>query len=159
MIVIDNWFWFRVFFRGSMKPAACFIIPVNIEDRPLFPPFQTCMHFVRHTGAPPLGCQNGNYFSIAVLILPIEVTSIRNAFDTNTTSQWNYSRFYQSVSRSVRRWMQTSEKYIIEKIIFNVSEDLKKTNVLGVFWFVCFLVFFFGGGGCKKNFNSKALYF
>lgn len=61
-----------------MKPAACFIIPVNIEDRDhFFSQFKTCMHFVRHTGAPPLGCQNGNYFSIAVLTLPIDVTSIR----------------------------------------------------------------------------------
>lgn len=45
---------------GSMKPEACFIIPVNIEERdPHFPPYQTCMHFVRHTGAPPLRCENG----------------------------------------------------------------------------------------------------
>ncbi|XP_065940290.1 peroxidase-like protein [Magallana gigas] len=54
--------------RGSMKPAACFIIPVNIEDRPLFPPFQTCMHFVRHTGAPPLGCQNVKSCFFAICI-------------------------------------------------------------------------------------------
>ncbi|XP_065940288.1 peroxidase-like protein [Magallana gigas] len=45
---------------GLMKPEACFTIPVNIEEAdPFFPPYQTCMNFVRHTGAPPLGCANG----------------------------------------------------------------------------------------------------
>ncbi|XP_065941389.1 peroxidase-like protein [Magallana gigas] len=45
---------------GSIKPEACFIIPVNTEERdPWFPPYQKCMHFVRQAGAPPLGCQTG----------------------------------------------------------------------------------------------------
>lgn len=45
---------------GIVKPDACFIIPVN--DGPLdpfFPPHINCMNFVRHTGAPPLRCENG----------------------------------------------------------------------------------------------------
>lgn len=49
--------------RGLMKPEACFIIPVNIEEQdPHFPPYQTCMNFVRHTGAPSLGCENGEFY-------------------------------------------------------------------------------------------------
>ncbi|XP_055999997.1 peroxidase-like protein [Ostrea edulis] len=43
---------------NQMKPEACFNINVPQPD-PHFPPGQTCMNFVRHTGAPPLGCQNG----------------------------------------------------------------------------------------------------
>lgn len=61
-----------------MKPTACFIIPVNIENRDHFFPNSrpACTLFVtpKHR---PFGCQNGNYFSIAVLTLPIDVTSIR----------------------------------------------------------------------------------
>lgn len=50
----------ELLFRGIVKPDACFIIPVN--DGPLdpfFPPHINCMNFVRHTGAPPLRCENG----------------------------------------------------------------------------------------------------
>lgn len=45
---------------GAIKPDACFIIPIHERGPdPFFPTSQRCMHFVRHTGAPPLGCQNG----------------------------------------------------------------------------------------------------
>lgn len=50
----------KLLFRGIVKPDACFIIPVNDDDRdPFFPPHINCMNFVRHTGAPPLDCRNG----------------------------------------------------------------------------------------------------
>lgn len=63
-------------FRGSMKPEACFIIPVNIEEPdPHFPPYQTCMNFVRHTGAPPLGCKSGEFYQNNCVSFQITVGS------------------------------------------------------------------------------------
>lgn len=63
-------------FRGSMKPEACFIIPVNIEEPdPHFPPYQTCMNFVRHTGAPPLGCKSGEFYQNNCVSFQITVCS------------------------------------------------------------------------------------
>lgn len=51
--------------RGAIKPDACFIIPIHERGPdPFFPTSQRCMHFVRHTGAPPLGCQNGEFYHI-----------------------------------------------------------------------------------------------
>lgn len=51
--------------RGAIKPDACFIIPIHENGPdPFFPLSQRCMHFVRHTGAPPLGCQNGEFYHI-----------------------------------------------------------------------------------------------
>ncbi|XP_061178613.1 peroxidase-like protein [Saccostrea echinata] len=46
--------------RMQQNPEACFSIEVvQTPPDPFFPPDKTCMNFVRHAGAPTMGCMNG----------------------------------------------------------------------------------------------------